>query len=331
MKFSEYLLKEKFVVGDKIRQRFGTVDDPVGYINVHKNPDHSEVLEIINDFKKTNPEQYKKNGEMDFVRGFFDQEGNLFVWYGTFFHDNVEKFLRKQKGTENIKKENGFRFAWLRGDDYLTLENDRSANFFRNRDNFPNGSQKKKNELLNKLITAFPKIKTKDENGNLDIQTNTSHDAWISDRRLGQAEKSDSKSSSSKTTPLIKKSTEKKPTEELAKVGDTIVFGQKYRGGEGKVKILAIVQNKGTKQYHYIYKSRKNDTHKYPAEKILKASHLIFIDGKYNIKTINEPYSSILTTGDYIKDIIPNPDREKKSAVLYEPKHAQEPFNAYNQ
>ena len=120
MKFKDYyneskyeqnnLFVEKFLNADKIKQRFGRFDDPIAYINVHINPDHNEVLEVIKNFKETDPEQYKKAGEMDFVRGFFDMEGNLYIWYGTFFHDNVEDFLRKQKKTSNIKKNNKFRF-----------------------------------------------------------------------------------------------------------------------------------------------------------------------------------------------------------------------------
>jgi hypothetical protein len=137
----------------------------------------------------------------------------------------------------------------------------------------------------------------------------------------------------------IKKVSEEKPklpsqTKDLAKIGDTIVFGNNYAGG-GKVKILAIVWMmswRGKKEYHYIYKSRKKDQTKYTAEKILKAEHIHFIDGKYNIKKADEPFSSILSTGNYIEKIIPNPDRvEKKPDNLYEPKRkeGEQTYRAY--
>ena len=403
MKFKNFLIAEKFIAADKIKQRFAHQNDSTAYINVHINPDNDEVIEVINDFKETDPEQYKKNGGMDFVRGFFDIEGNLYVWYGTFFHDNVERFLKKQAKTKNIKKNERFRFAWLKGDKYLTLEGERGAEYFNDAKDY-----EEKRDMIKRLVKAFPMIETKYK-GIQNIRTNVGLAAWVKSLEKDKGDSGSEKSSNSNSSNAkssseksqdgfnvgdvvemikddpsgndnikkgmkgkivsfvignpsigvefikkidgnscqgkaeaghgwyvssnhIKKVSEEKPklpsqTKDLAKIGDTIVFGNNYAGG-GKAKILAVVWitafRGNKKEYHYMYKSRKKDQKQFPAEKFLTADHIHWIDGKHNIKKVDEPFSSIISTGDYIEKIIPNPERvEKKPDNLYEPKRKE--------
>lgn len=320
MKFSEYLINEKFLTGDNLRARFGGYDDPLAYINIHVNPDHSEVLAIIEDFKQTSPKVYRDADVKDFVRGFFDQKGNLYVWYGAFFHDSVERFLMRQEGTRGISKNERFRFAWIKGDDALTTEGSESSIYFRDMTD-----KAKKKNMTDKLIKAFPMIKTEDEDGNQDVNTQWGDKAWVGAMSTNDNTKSSSSKSSDKSEPTKKPEPVGKTDiiKSLYKMGDTIVFTDDSPPAErGKeVKILAIART--ASGYYYIYKARKGDSPTYDAQKFLDPEYKIeFIDGKFNVKKANEPFAVIKHNGSYIKKIIPDPERLKRLGNnLYEPRN----------
>ena len=316
MKFREYLINEKFYKADRIKQRFGDYNDPTAYINVHKNPNHSEVLEVIKNFKETDPEQYKKTGEMDFVRGFFDRStGDLYIWYGTFFHDNIERFIKKH-GTPDFYHNRGFRFAWLKGDDFLTVEGEHATEFF---EDLKDG--KLKSTMLKNIFYAFPMVKggQKDETGADIPNVDAGSEAWVPPIKGAEQKKEEPKA----------KAPQKQDTKDLAKVGDVIVFSEHTPGmANQKVGILAIIKTDHGygKKYHYVFRAPKNAPTKYTAERILKEPSFHFIDGKENIRKANEPYASQLSTGDFIKEIIPvkevkpKPEPKKEPNNLYTPR-----------
>ena len=152
----ETMLKEKFVTASKLKQTWARQEDSIAYCQIHKNPDASEVLEIIKDYKEANPEQYEKTGEMDFVRGIFDVKSDLYVWYGNFFHEPVIDEFKLKIG------ENNFRFGWAKRDKYLTIESGRLNTYFKSEKEYSLYTAPeditRKNKELKRLKRAFPMV-----------------------------------------------------------------------------------------------------------------------------------------------------------------------------
>jgi hypothetical protein len=145
MKFTEYLIREKFLTAFK---RPGFLrDDPKEYIEIYENPTESETQELIRDFKKANPE-CDSPLNTNFFRGMFDKKGNMFVWVGSTLHYDVIQHLK----SEGKLKQEILHFTYER-------DNPKEIDFYKQRYMKAGLEFITKEQIMNRITTAFPKVK----------------------------------------------------------------------------------------------------------------------------------------------------------------------------